>query len=248
MAIAAWKRFETAPRYQRGKMWLRRLIGQELWIAPEIDIPFTHDGGWYYDDRDLDERSVVYSLGIGDNIDFDLALIERTGATVHAFDPTPGIRGTLDASDLPQQFHSHAWAASGEDGTLTLYPRVSKSGNRSDVMYTLAPDAASTEAAIEVPAYTIASLQDKLGDKNIDILKIDIEGAEYEVLDSLLDSAVRPTQILVEFHHRFKGIGLRATRRALARLHDAGYRIFAVGHIGREASFLYVPRDQENAR
>ena len=46
MAIAAWKRFETAPRYQRGKMWLRRLIGQELWIAPEIDIPFTHDGGW----------------------------------------------------------------------------------------------------------------------------------------------------------------------------------------------------------
>jgi len=35
--------------------------------------------------------AVVYSLGIGEDISFDLALIEKYGARVHAFDPTPKV-------------------------------------------------------------------------------------------------------------------------------------------------------------
>jgi hypothetical protein len=42
-------------------------------------------------------------------------------------------------------------------------------------------------------------------------MKMDIEGAEYEVLDGLLSSPIKPTQLLVEFHHRFPGIGLEKT-------------------------------------
>lgn len=248
MAITAWKEIEQGLGYQRTKMWLRRLIGRELWIRREIDLTPTYDGGWYYDVRGLDEHSVVYSLGIGDNIDFDLAVIKRTGATVHAFDPTPAIDETLQASELPQRFHVHHWAAAGKDGTLTLYPRVSKSGKKSSGMYTLTPDVGSVDDAIEVPACTIATMQDKLGHDRIDILKMDIEGAEYDVLDGLLNSTARPVQLLVEFHHRFKGIHISATRRVLSRLHKAGYRVFAVGDVGREASFLYMPDARQESK
>ena len=41
MAIAAWKRFETSPGYQRLKVRLKRLVGQELRLAPELDIEYV---------------------------------------------------------------------------------------------------------------------------------------------------------------------------------------------------------------
>jgi hypothetical protein len=37
----------------------------------------------------LGPDSIVYSFGLGEDISFDLELIERTGATVYGFDPTP---------------------------------------------------------------------------------------------------------------------------------------------------------------
>ena len=59
-----------------------------------------------------------------------------------------------------------------------------------------------------------------------------------EVLEGLLDSPVLPTQLLVEFHHRFVEDGLQRTYDIIDRLRDSGYRIFAISEIGREISFI----------
>jgi hypothetical protein len=69
---------------------------------------------------------------------------------------------------------------------------------------------------------------------------MDIEGAEYEVLDGLLASPVKPRQLLVEFHHRFVEDGLARTYDVIERLQGTGYRIFAISEVGREISFLRV--------
>ena len=91
-----------------------------------------------------------------------------------------------------------------------------------------------------MPAYSLSTIAEKLGYQHIDLLKMDIEGAEYEVLDGLLASPIKPTQLLVEFHHRFADIGLEKTADIIKRLRDAGYKIFAISEIGREVSFLRV--------
>ena len=240
MAIAAWKRFETSPGYQRLKVRLKRLVGQELRLAPELDIEYVVDGGWAYDAKLLDEFSIVYSLGVGDNIDFDLALIERCRSNVYAFDPTPTSQYFVDKDERPRQFHFQAWAAAGSDGSLTLYPRGLGNGNLSDMMFTLMPEESSEDSGIEVPAYTVATLVERLGHSRIDLLKMDIEGAEYDVLDGLLASSIRPKQLLVEFHHRFLDDGLRRTTDVIARLQSEGYQIFSVcAETGREISFLH---------
>lgn len=238
MAIAAWKRFEKSPQWQRKKRFLKRLTGKELRLRNDIDIPVTKDGGWWFSPAGLDENSIVYSLGVGDEVDFDLSIIDKYGVAVFAFDPTPNSVDMLDSSKLPDRFNFHPWAVTATDGTLKFYPRLKKDGTKSDVMFTMIPEAETKDDVIEVPAYSLASITKKLGHDRIDMLKMDIEGAEYEVLDGLLESPVLPTQLLVEFHHRFVENGLERTYGIIERLRDAGYRIFAISEIGREISFL----------
>ena len=192
--------------------------------------------------KGLTADSVVYSLGVGDDIDFDLSLIEKYGVQVHAFDPTPSSIDMLDARDLPQQFAFHPWAVSATDGSLMLYPHLRKDGTKSDVMYTMIAEEETVEDAIEVPAYSLSTISEKLGHKQIDLMKMDIEGAEYEVLDGLLSSSIKPTQLLVEFHHRFPGVGLeKSDIDVIQRLRDAGYKIIAISEIGRTDSVFSAP-------
>lgn len=238
MAIAAWKRFEKTPQWQRKKRFLKRLIGKELRLRKELDVATVKEGGWWFSPGELGPDSIVYSLGVGDEVDFDLAIIGKYGVEVFAFDPTPNSIEMLDSSRLPDRFHFKPWAVTANDGTLNFYPRLKKDGSKSDVMFTMIPEPETEGDAIEVPAYSLATIVEKLGHDHIDLLKMDIEGAEYGVLEGLLASPVLPRQLLVEFHHRFVDDGLQKTYDLVGRLHGAGYRIFAISEIGREVSFL----------
>ena len=238
MAIAAWKRFEKTPQWQRKKRFLKRLVGKELKLTIDVDVPVVKEGGWWFSPDALADNGIVYSLGVGDEINFDLALIEKYGVEVFAFDPTPNSVDMLDTTRLPAKFHFHPWAITAKDGTLEFYPRLRKDGTKSDVMFTMIPEEETKDDVIEVPAYCLSTIVETLGHTRIDLLKMDIEGAEYEVLDGLLDSPVLPTQLLVEFHHRFVDNGLDRTYRLIERLRGVGYGIFAISEIGREVSFL----------
>ena len=238
MAIAIWKRFETSPGFQRAKTSLRRLIGKELRLQVEIQVDTIDHGGWCFSAGDINKDSIVYSLGVGEDIEFDLLIVERFGSEVHAFDPTPSTIAMLSKTRLPDRFHFHPWAIAAQDGSLKFYPRVRKDGSKSDVMYTMIAEQASKDDAINVPAFSLNSVTTKLGHSRIDLLKMDIEGAEYEVLEGLLASPIKPQQLLVEFHHRFPGIGLEKTANIIRHLKSQGYRIFAVSGNSREVSFL----------
>lgn len=202
-------------------------------------MPTQTAGGWCYAPRGLDSSSVVYSLGVGDNFDFDTHLVSTFGLELHAFDPTPASIALLSRSDLPGGFHHHPWAVAAADGPLVLYPRRPGDGQVGSSMLTVSGADGAREEAIEVAGYTLSTIVRRLGHERVDLLKVDIEGSEYEVVASLIDSDLRPRQILVEFHHRFSGIPLDATRRAVARLRDAGYGLFAVSDTGRELSFIH---------
>ncbi len=234
-----WKRFEKSTWYRRRKVRLKRLVGKEPRFREEVQRNKVFSGGWWYDPGLLDASSIVYSFGVGDTIDFDLELIERTGARVHAFDPTPVSLQTLSAAELPPGFQFHQVAAAAEDGVLRLYPSVRKDGSLSKTMHTLVADERSRDKVIEVPARTVGSLRDELGHDEIDLLKLDIEGAEYTVIDQLLASGLRPRQLLVEFHHRHSGDGVQGTVDLVDRIRAAGYRIFALYDTGPEVSFIH---------
>ncbi len=153
------------------KASLRRLVGTELRLPIEIAVNTIKLGGWWFTDQNLHQDSIVYSLGVGEDIAFDLAIIECFGAGVHAFDPTPSSIEMLSTVDLPNLFHFHPWAITAKDGTLKIYPRVKKDGSKSETMYTMIAEDASSESAIGVPAFCLSSVAKRFGHTHIDLLK-----------------------------------------------------------------------------
>ena len=84
----------------------------------------------------------------------------------------------------------------------------------------------------------LETIMQELGHDHIEVLKMDIEGGEYAVIESLCRGAVRPTQILVEFHHHFPGITRRQSLDAVEALRAIGYSIFSISDTGVEYGFI----------
>ena len=85
---------------------------------------------------------------------------------------------------------------------------------------------------------SLSDIISELGHNRIDVLKMDIEGAEYRVLDSILASGIPIDQIVVEFHDRFFEDGRLKTMDAVKKLRDHGYEIFGISDSFEEVSFI----------
>ncbi len=224
--------------YWRVKLFLKRLGGREPWLRRDIRIPTRECDQWLYAPDALKKGAILYCFGVGDSIEFESSLLDRHSLSVHAFDPTPTALSFVESQQTPSDFEFHPLAVAGEDATLTLYPRARSRGRKSTTMWTSDPGHVDPGSGIEVPARTIPSIMRELGHSHVDLVKLDVEGAEYEVIDAMLTHPSPPTQLLVEFHHRFPGIGVEKTLECIARLAGCGYRLFGISRTGRELSFI----------
>jgi FkbM family methyltransferase len=181
-------------------------------------------GGYFLDSSLIEPDAIVYSLGVGEDISFDLALIQRFGVTIHAFDPTPTVKKWLAAQTLPEQFHFHEVGIADIDGEGVFYlpPRLGF------ISHSLVRARQYSKESIRVPMIRLSTAMQRLGHDRIDILKMDIEGAEYAVLRDLVKQKIPVGQILVEFHHRLSSIGTGETRRTLSLLESYGMKIACV--------------------
>jgi FkbM family methyltransferase len=217
------------------------LRGLDLDIAPTLDVPIEvhgNDYGGFALLRDsLSAGSTVWSCGIGEDASFDTSVIAKYGCTVHAFDPTPRSVAWVRAHVDDPRFQFQACAISDSDGTLRLYlPR-----DTSWVSASLVPGEHTRGEHIDVPTRRLASIRRDVGVP--DVLKMDIEGAEYDVLRDLLSGpdAFFPKQLALEFHHFWPAFGLAKTTEALARLDAAGYRVAWVSPSHHEVLLVHRP-------
>jgi FkbM family methyltransferase len=208
-----------------------------VYRRPEVAVQTAclgdRDGRWSIATRGLGPATVVCALGVGTDISFERDLIARYGVRVHAFDPTPIALKWAASRPLPEGFVLHPFGIADYDGTARFVaPRKRKFASFSLVRST------GVGPPVDAPVHRLATLAATLDLPSPDVIKMDIEGAEYAVLPDLLASGFQPAQILVEFHHRWREVGARRTREALALLGRAGYRIAHVSENGMEYVFL----------
>jgi len=191
-------------------------------------------GGYCLDASAINPGAIVYSLGIGEDISFDLSLIERFGVNVEAFDPTPRVRKWLASQSLPPEFHFHPAGIAHHDGEEAFYlpPREDW------VSHSVIPARQYGKQSVRLPVLRLSTVMKRLRHTHIDILKMDIEGAEYAVIEDLVSSEIPVTQILVEFHHRLSSVGTEKTSQALALLDQYGMKICYV--CPRKEVFTFV--------
>jgi FkbM family methyltransferase len=192
-------------------------------------------GGWNIVAKEIDKASVVYSFGIGEDASFDFELIRRFGMVVHAFDPTPKSIAWVRSQAAPDNFVLHQYGIADFDGEVSFYPPE----NPDYVSHTILEGPGTKQQAIIVPVKRLQTIMKELGHDKIDILKMDIEGAEYQVIEDIRISNIRPTQLLVEFHHRFPKVTIEDTKEGINKLRGAGYALISVSTSGEEFSFIY---------
>lgn len=225
---------------RRLRLLAKVALGKELLIKPDVICKkdrFGSDyGGWDIVATNLNSHSVVYSFGVGEDASFDIALIKKYDLIIHAFDPTPKSIEWVKRQWFSDNFVMHNYGIAAFDGNVPFNPPE----NPDHVSYTILDRPSTKTRAISVPVKRLSTIMQELGHVHIDIIKMDIEGAEYDVIKDICKSDIRPEQILVEFHHRFPGVGIKKTIEAIDSIRSMGYQLFSVSNNNEE--YCYIRR------
>ena len=231
-------RVTNAKNYARRA--LRTLLGRDHFYRPTIKVSKVRlgsiYGGWWVADAIIRAASdpIVISCGIGCDISFDTEMIRMFNSDVYAFDPTPKSTQWLAGQlDLPAKFRAFPYGLASFDGHQKFGPPSRSDWDDFSVLRSKDPD------GIVCNVKRLSTIVTELKLKSIDVLKLDIEGSEYCVVEDLLSSNIRPKQILIEYHHSVGGIPVSSTRQSIESLKASGYHIFDVSPWGRELSLLH---------
>ena len=195
----------------------------------------TKVGDWALVTEPLGPESIVYSFGVGDNVAWDLAMIREFRCTVHAFDPTPASIAWIGRQSLPREFVFHDLGISNFDGELDFFPpRKSGSTHFSQERRGLL----NRQSPVRGKVQRLATIMHSLGHTRLEVLKLDVEGSEFEAVPDILASGIEIDQLLVEIHYHFRSRSFAAGKALIHQIKAAGMRCIHISPRGFEFSFV----------
>ncbi len=242
-----WRRALARWRDKLAKKRMAWLVARMNALREASPLPLTRlgtdYGGWIVPLDLLSKTSVCYCVGVGEDASFDIALLQIKGCHVYGIDPTP--RAITYAESVQREhpaYHVLPYGLWSEDTTLKFYSPVNKAHVSHSVLAGLRGQARDY---VLVPCRSLTSLMRELGHTRLDLLKMDIEGAEYAVLDAMLATDIRPKVLCIEFdqpNNVYSILGVTLFFKPLAilrRLRRAGYRLVAVENVN--VTLIYQP-------
>jgi FkbM family methyltransferase len=219
----------------------------------------TQYGGWIIPvNCGLSTSSVCYSAGAGEDISFECALAERFGCRVCIIDPTP--RAIQHFNHLEQAIKSGVrfpvnnssvdyYSLTIENLTRLQFLPIGLADTDAELRFYLPQNPAhvscstlnlqKTDQCFTAPCFRLSSIMNRQGDDSIDLLKMDIEGAEYGVIQDMASSGLLPRGLLIEFDEAHTPLDNKAPDRIsrhIALLVRSGMRCVAVE--GSNATFV----------
>jgi FkbM family methyltransferase len=193
-----------------------------LFIFNEIFRERCYTGGGFYRPRPSDTV-----LDLGANIGLFLVYLQwrARGIRVHCFEPAAETRHRLEhnirANELETCVSVYPFAVSDSEGVVSLQ-QAPKTGVRS-MFGTRQPDAPPAEL---VRCIGLGRALELCGARRVDLLKIDVEGAEIEIIEGAgAEVWERIDRVALEFHDHYRP-GCR--ERVTAALATHGFDHIAV--------------------
>ncbi len=170
--------------------------------------------------------SVVIDVGCGAEAEFAMHLINTYGLTAFGVDPTLKHQPALEKLEIVSggNFRHIDKAVSEKSGTLTFHQsEANESGSLLNDHTNVKNDRVKS---YEVETLSISELK-KLGNRSsIDFVKLDLEGAEFNLLANVSrDDLADIRQIFVEFHHHcITSYNQSDTLRIVNRIMSLGFQ------------------------
>jgi FkbM family methyltransferase len=160
----------------------------------------------------------VISGGVGHDVSFEKELLRRFGCRIVLLDPSPTGIATMEREPMSKELGYLPVALAGQPGSIRMSPPI----NVAEGSWRSGPDSGS----VEMPSTTLLEILHQERRNRIDLLKLDIEGFEYDVIESMLRHNVNVHQICVETH---EGPAFNRSRndrwKLIWRLKSAGYEL-----------------------
>lgn len=189
-------------------------------------------GNYYLDSRiKLNKNSIVYSLGVLRDIDFDIAVSQKYNCKIFMYDPAPisiEFMNQFNSDGYLLFFSIGVWI---EDTTLKFYyPKLG--GSASAIEFQKGSE------YFEASCKTINTLMRENAHTHIDVLKMDIEGAALPITEKLIKDGIYPTQIIVEYERPHGDI---------KKIIDYFYRVTNICNVLSNLNYeiFLLPRDKD---
>ncbi len=191
-------------------------------------------GGFMVAPSLLVNGSTALCAGIGEDISFDIQLMGLHNMLVIGVDPTiKSLRYTERIINKDRyRFLEKALVANASNDIL-----IYENSNPDYVSESICSDHESVDDQCSrlVSTITYEQLIQEYGSFNI--IKLDIEGAEYEVIENLQECDA--THFCIEFHHHCTDFSLKDTHNAMSKLISLGFNALA-NRNDKEMTFFKV--------
>ena len=169
----------------------------------------------------LSRNSFIVSAGVGKNITFEQTIVRKYGATIILLDPSPtGIDTMSRIGNEGGHLDFRPVGLAAQTGSLDF--------GRPDIESEGSFRKGSANDGVKLDCVSLKHLLGTEKRTRIDLLKLDVEGFEYEILQSVFRDKIEIDQICVEIHTN-RAITINETifsaLRLILRLRLAGYAI-----------------------
>jgi FkbM family methyltransferase len=212
---------------------LRRAIlvarkGRRRRQAERLGIRYVPPNFIYRDTLGPDD--VVLDAGCANDADFSKHMIRAHGVRAFGIDPTQKHAPALARleGELDGRFQHVPVAIAARDGTLTFHESSENvSGSILEDHINIARDHIRS---YQVEAVSLSGLLRRLGLQRAALLKLDLEGAEYELLNAIdADTLQLFDQLFVEFHHHaVPRFSQEDTLQVVRRIQGLGFEAFSL--------------------
>lgn len=160
-------------------------------------------GGWTINSSLVRDGDLILSGGIADDTSFEASMLKRFKVKFIGIDPT-------------EEAQRHVSKHSGELRSNFVFLNVAIAGQDCD---TFTP-------CDSRKLYKSRCLGNLINDNDFSLIKLDIEGGEYEALESITDYK-NVKQIAVEFHHWVPAYGktISQTYNSISKLKKDGFKL-----------------------